>query len=205
MPRELTGPARRAAIVRTSMRLFAAKGFAGTTTRELARAAGISEAMVFKHFPTKNALYRAILAHKIEESERVLPLSGLAAGDRAPAVVLGHVARTLLERIETDPSFLRLLLYCALEGHPLARAFDRARGVRLRGAISEALRSWTRRGLLRAPDPDLAARAFVGLVVHFAQVRSIFRDPDARRVPRERLVREIVRFTLHGLRSRSRS
>ena len=41
-------------------RVFAAKGFDGTTTRELADAAGVSEALLFKHFPNKEALFSAM-------------------------------------------------------------------------------------------------------------------------------------------------
>src|SRR5438094_9900899 len=53
---------RRQAIVDAAVPLFARKGFAGTTTRELAEAAGISEALLFRHFPSKQLLYREILA-----------------------------------------------------------------------------------------------------------------------------------------------
>ena len=52
---------RRRAIVATAMPLFARHGFAGTTTKEIARAAGVSEALVFQHFPSKAALYAQIL------------------------------------------------------------------------------------------------------------------------------------------------
>ena len=52
---------RRKAIVAAAGPLFARKGFAGTTTRELAEAAGISEALLFRHFPTKKLLYGEIL------------------------------------------------------------------------------------------------------------------------------------------------
>ena len=46
---------RRKAIVAAAVPLFARKGFAGTTTRELAEAAGISEALLFRHFPEQAA------------------------------------------------------------------------------------------------------------------------------------------------------
>jgi AcrR family transcriptional regulator len=52
---------RRRAIVEAAMPLFARKGFAGTTTKEIAEAARISEALLFKHFPTKGALYQDML------------------------------------------------------------------------------------------------------------------------------------------------
>src|SRR4051812_19899096 len=52
---------RRRAIVDAALPLFGRKGFAGTTTKEIAETAGISEALLFKHFPTKGALYQEIL------------------------------------------------------------------------------------------------------------------------------------------------
>src|SRR5262245_64578923 len=52
---------RRKMIVAAAVPLFARKGFAGTTTKELAEAAGISEALLFRHFPSKKHLYGEIL------------------------------------------------------------------------------------------------------------------------------------------------
>ncbi len=52
---------RRRGIVEAAMPLFARKGFGGTTTKEIAEAARISEALLFKHFPTKGALYQEML------------------------------------------------------------------------------------------------------------------------------------------------
>ena len=52
---------RRQAIVTGVKGAFADKGFDGTTTRELARAAGVSEALLYKHFPSKESLYVAML------------------------------------------------------------------------------------------------------------------------------------------------
>src|SRR5881396_1135387 len=63
------GQERQASIIAAAAALFAAKGFNGTTTREIAQTAGISEALLFKHFPTKRALYAAILAEKAEISQ----------------------------------------------------------------------------------------------------------------------------------------
>ena len=52
---------RHKAIVAAALPLFARKGFAGTTTKELAEAANISEALLFRHFPSKKHLYGEIL------------------------------------------------------------------------------------------------------------------------------------------------
>ena len=55
---------RRMAIVEAATELFAAKGFRGTTTRELANNVGVTEPVLYQHFKTKNDLYNALLESK---------------------------------------------------------------------------------------------------------------------------------------------
>lgn len=57
----LSADERKQAIVDAVRDVFAEKGFDGTTTRELAKAAGVSEALLYKHFPSKESLYTAML------------------------------------------------------------------------------------------------------------------------------------------------
>jgi AcrR family transcriptional regulator len=57
----LSADQRKRAIVDAVRDVFAEKGFDGTTTRELAKAAGVSEALLYKHFPSKESLYTAML------------------------------------------------------------------------------------------------------------------------------------------------
>jgi AcrR family transcriptional regulator len=59
----LTADERRKTIVEAATRVFAENGFHGTTTRELAKAAGVSEALLYKHFPSKESLFSAMLAN----------------------------------------------------------------------------------------------------------------------------------------------
>ncbi|MDA2921246.1 TetR/AcrR family transcriptional regulator [Desulfobacterota bacterium AH_259_B03_O07] len=54
-------------ILETSMKLFAEKGFSGTTTKEIAERAGVNQALIFRYFSTKKDLYGAIIEKKIEE------------------------------------------------------------------------------------------------------------------------------------------
>ena len=58
----MTAEDRKLAIVKAALPLFAQKGFTETTTKDLARAAGISEPLLYKHFPSKEALYLEIQA-----------------------------------------------------------------------------------------------------------------------------------------------
>jgi AcrR family transcriptional regulator len=68
-PAKLSREDRRAAIIKAVRRVFAEKGFDGTTTRELADAAGISEGLLFKHFPKKVALFTAMQADCCTEED----------------------------------------------------------------------------------------------------------------------------------------
>jgi AcrR family transcriptional regulator len=200
----LTAGERRAAILRTAADLFAKRGFSGVTTRELAVAAGISEAMLFKHFPRKVALYRAILERHLDEIERAVPIAGLAASEEPPDRYFAGIAGTILRRMDEDPTLLRLMFFSALEDHPMAREFERARSRPLREAVATYLRRLARRGEIRRIDPDVAARCFVWLVVGFGISRALFREPGARAMARPVLVRRMVDQFLDGVRGGSR-
>ena len=78
----MTGDLRRQLILGAAKRCFARHGFAGTTTKSVAAAAAISEGLLFKHFPTKSALYAEILAEECEADPALHRLLGLGALDR---------------------------------------------------------------------------------------------------------------------------
>src|SRR5689334_24272602 len=60
---------RRRQILDVAAELFSQRGFAGTTTRQIAAAVGTSETVLFRHFPTKESLYAAILEQKVSSAE----------------------------------------------------------------------------------------------------------------------------------------
>ncbi len=202
MGTRLPAAERREAILRASIALFARRGFEGTSTRDLARESGVSEALVFRHFPDKGALYRAILERKMRDMEAILPLRALARSEEPPERLLAGLARLMVERIDADPSFLRLYLYSALAGHPLARAFERHRAAALRRVLAGYLRRRGRRGGLREGDARFAARAFLSTVVWLCVARGILGDPETRRVPAARLGKQVAHLFLDGVRGR---
>ena len=72
----MTSDLRRQLILGAAKRCFARNGFAGTTTKSVAAAAAISEALLFKHFPSKAALYAEILAEECEADPELIDLLG---------------------------------------------------------------------------------------------------------------------------------
>ena len=67
----VSAPDRKRQILAVATRLFARQGFSGTTTREIAEKAGVNEALVFRHFPSKEELYWDVLETKILEAAPV--------------------------------------------------------------------------------------------------------------------------------------
>jgi AcrR family transcriptional regulator len=116
---------RRKAIVKAAVPLFARDGFAGTTTRELAEAAGISEALLFRHFPSKQLLYREILQLGCEGDPALEKLATLQPSTATLVFMVQFMVRRFLqggeaERAELDPR-LRLFLHSVLEDGDYAR------------------------------------------------------------------------------------
>jgi AcrR family transcriptional regulator len=76
-PLRMTSDLRRQLILSAAKRCFARHGFAGTTTKSVAAAAAISEGLLFKHFPSKAALYAEILAEECEADPDLTHLLGM--------------------------------------------------------------------------------------------------------------------------------
>jgi AcrR family transcriptional regulator len=169
-----SGPERKAHIVAAATALFAAKGFAGATTREIAQSLGISETLIYKHFPTKRALYAAILAQQS-------PLPGLrpvleqATRGRDDRRVFSCIANMVIRDV---PSTLpRLLLFSALEGHALSSMFFQHQVRGFYDFLSGYIRKRIREGAFKKVDPLLAARAFMGMAVYHRLLSQIFKLP----------------------------
>lgn len=89
-PRKLsTAEERRETVLRTAIGAFAARGYWGTTTSEVAKAAGISQAYVYRLFPSKELLFTAVVEHCF-----VLVRASL---ERAAAEAKGSSAEVVLE------------------------------------------------------------------------------------------------------------
>lgn len=121
----LDAEVRRKAIVKAAVPLFARNGFAGTTTREIAETAGISEALLFRHFPSKKALYREILRLGCEGDPALEKLTTLQPSAAALVCIVRFMMRRFVlgdeaERAELDPR-LRLVLHSCLEDGDYAR------------------------------------------------------------------------------------
>ena len=200
-PIRMPGESRRLQIVAVAVGLFSQKGFRGTTTKEIADQAGVSEAIIFRHFATKDELYNAILDHKVKQAtERMKTNLEDAARRKDDNAYFGSLARDMLEFHTKDRTFMRLLLFSALEGHDLSEIFFHSTAREIKNQIRRYIKQRITDGAFRKVDPAVAARAFVGMVLNQAQVRNIFRDDDLRFSNRQ-MADRFVDIFLAGIRN----
>lgn len=196
----LSSHERREAIVDAAIRLFSEKGFRGTTTRELAAAVGVSEPILYQHFATKRDLYDAIIDAKSMDGEKICAQIRPYLDGRDDRGFFSTIAEIVLAWHAQDPSYLRLLLFSALEGHDLTQQFYERYTKGFMQMLADYIRRRIREGAFRAQDPVLAMHAFVGMVAHYGLDAALSRRLVDQ--PRNELVDSIVNIFLEGIQAR---
>jgi TetR/AcrR family transcriptional regulator len=172
----MSGEDRRRQLLDVAIELFSQRGFSGTTTREIAAAAGVTEAIIFRHFATKQDLYAAILDHANEASgmEKWLPEVESAMDAGADARLFRLIVERILEIHRTEPRFERLMLHASLEGHELAvmhrDQIMASIGVKLLDYIERRQAA----GALRSGDPRTIIFAVVGMAQYFGMKKYMY-------------------------------
>ena len=198
MAERLTGQERRRVIVEAAVALFSQKGFRGTTTKEIAEAAGCSDATIFKHFATKNELYSAILETESRIDETVAK-AVLAASRKDDAGVLRAIGLESLTRTEQDPS--SCVCCCSARWKAMT---CRISSLNPRSGLHEFLSNYIRGriadGAFQPVDPLLAARGFVGMVAHYLLIHEIFGVKRPAGLLPEHVIDTFVTLFLQGIR-----
>jgi AcrR family transcriptional regulator len=165
-------PAVRGRILETALDLVGRQGLAELSMDELAAAAGVSRATVYRLFPGKAALF-AELARAFSPFE---PIAGVldAGGDRPPAEVIPAVARAVASAMDGHMGLLLQLLFAYSRGsaasppgssHGTGADAVQRPGMRTLPLVTRYLAGRMAAGELRRMDPILAFQALVGPVV----------------------------------------
>jgi AcrR family transcriptional regulator len=180
--RLLKRPERREAILAAAASAFAKTGFAGTSLDDVAAAAGVSRVVIYRHFDTKNALYRAVLDHIRQGLNKAI--GGRLYGFSADTL------RHLVDAARADPDGFRLLFHHAVRETEFRDYVDDYRSrmsavaeQNLRNLIPDrALRMWASRLVVIAvpeaiiswldagqPEPDAVAERVLQISVGLVQ------------------------------------
>ncbi len=201
-PESAPGSEMRQQILKTAIQLFAQKGFRGTTTREIALAAGVNEVTIFRHFASKQELYTAILEIKSSEAGLTSWLVDLAefAERRDDTGLFLFAASNILAHYRRDADFLALKLYSSLEGHELAQKYRELQICPLFRFLRDYIVNRQREGAFHRCNPDIAVQAFIGSVYNHA-VCLHFSEVDFIKLTEEETAREFTEVFLRGMHS----
>lgn len=169
----LSGADRRQQIVQVASEIFASQGFKGSTTREIAQRARVNEAIIFRHFPSKEDLYWAVVEEQCRVGRSRTSGELQKRLDEQAGDLRGMLTALATEILHRDTRLIRLLFYSALENHKLSQRFFRTYVASYYDVLAKNLRERMEKGELRKMDPVLAARGFLGMVGNYFQVQEI--------------------------------
>jgi TetR/AcrR family transcriptional regulator len=197
--KRLKAEERRDQLLGIAKQLFSEGGFENTTTKAIAAAAGVSEAIIFRHFSTKEALYASLLDQKADEIGLRTwgkELADCTANEDDEGLVLS-VVKHILEADRRDPQFRKLMFQAALSGHPLHK-ITAQRLLPLHRFLCSYVKKRQKKGAFRKCDPRLAAYTIVGVPSYLGLARILFDLKDLR-LPEEEVAASITQLIIQGL------
>jgi TetR/AcrR family transcriptional regulator len=190
---------RRRQLVETALDFFSRKGFGGTTTKEIAAAAGVTEAIIFRHFPTKQDLYNAVLDHR-HDSGRLTECieQWKTCMDRNDDEGLVRaIVEGVMEGYRRNLRGQRVLLFAALEGHETALEYNRQFSLPIFELLCQYIVRRQSEGALRGGNPGAIIGAAYGMAAQYATMTQMFGFPT--NVTDGQMADSFVAIVMHGI------
>jgi AcrR family transcriptional regulator len=151
--------------------VFVDKGFKGASMIEIARRAGASKQTLYARYPSKAALFAALVERK---ASHLFAAIGPLGEGRSLRETLVHCGLELLELIVSDEArgVHRVVIAECMEFPELGEIFWERGPGRVRAMLAEYLRAQQKSGDIRCDDPEQAVEILLGLVVSGASLRA---------------------------------
>jgi len=187
--------ARRTQLLQAAETVFAAKGYHGATTREIARAADVSEGTLYNYFASKRDLFTGLMISRADaliesiaevrtdsvEGAMVQLLAGQFTRMRAH-----HQFRLFLQEARLDPELNRALVEDVLP--------------RISREVKGQMATLMDAGIMRRVDPEIANWALISAVVGLALFADLGAAPVLETISAEALAEQVSDIFIHGLR-----
>ena len=168
-------------ILREASRLFAARGYYGSSTRDIATAVGIRQPSLFHHFPHKQAIFQELLSYSLDDSAAVAEYLAAAAG--SPAARLYRFLVEDFQYLMKSPYDLRSIFNSGVledeEFEPWGQT-----ALRLHGAVADIIRQGIEIGDFIDIEVSFARQAVSGLMLETIRERSLGEELPAQRPTR---------------------
>jgi AcrR family transcriptional regulator len=152
-------------ILQAAGKLFARQGYYGTSTREIARLADVSENTLFRHFDNKEELFWASLSsYSAGFKFRQDVLKGITKCD-SPEVVLPKIIEMFADAVSYQPELLRLIAVAFVELHTKADEFCQEQLSPVFSTINHYVDMNIKSGKIRDLDPTILTSALIMTVL----------------------------------------
>ncbi len=175
LTKRLKATERKAVILAVAKVLFSDKGYHGVSVDEIARRVGVSPAILYRHFPSKEALYEEVLNQIACKRESYV--EAVVQSDGSFSELLRMITRRYVESVSRDPDYLRMELQSALEGSEATRQFFENRWRPFTDYIEVTIRELQPTGAVQHTDGRIAALMFQGMLREALYAKCIFQTP----------------------------
>jgi TetR/AcrR family transcriptional regulator len=198
----MPGTDRRRQLIETALDVFSRKGFDGATTKEIAVEAGVTEAIIFRHFPTKQALYTAAVHAKRDPAEIEAWMTSVKSftARNDDAGLFREIARVILGCYRDDPRHERMMLYAALEGQQQTLVEHRRLSLPIMKMLTAYVARRQKEGALKPGPPKAVIAAIAGMASHYAMMTGLFGFETG--VTDDAMVDAFVYILMDGVRAR---
>ncbi len=187
-------------IERAALRVFTRQGYHGTSVREIADAASVSIGNLYNYYPTKEALFGAVV-QRYEVRMDVLRRKALRPIDNVfqPAK-LQQLAKHIREIVYDNPDYWRLMYIDVIEfgSQHFAHTF-RSLAQDMNARLGDRLEAATRMGRWTGIDPALAFTAIYLQLFTYFLVEKLFGGKQHLGMPDEKAVAQLIRMALGGV------
>lgn len=189
---------RKAQILREALRLFSMQGYDSVTIKQLAGACGVTEPALYRHYPSKEAIYNAVL-DSMESALEYQELFARLEKENRLEVILFELAEHILSFFRVHRELYRLVLYSALREHEKARqVFRSVRGPYVQ-FLHEKLDRLSLSGAIKRKNNEISARCFVGMVFDCTLSSTLWRGYLGRTFTPEEIIANNVPIFIDGL------
>lgn len=192
---------RRQQILDTAIKLFAKKGFNGTRTREIAETAGISEALVFQFFRSKEELFKATL-EELYRPHMVIHTIEAKMEEKDDYSNFKDFALHMIKHYRKNPRIVRLSIFGALEYPKLVEMYHGGGETPQSGEelLAKYIQQRIDKGIFKNVNAQLAAQLFLDSIDFYIINQELFKKKIKASVSDEEIVDTFVRIYLDGLR-----
>ena len=190
MAKRLSAEERRASIITVAKRLFARTGFHGVSIDDIVSEVGVSPAILYRHFESKEGLYQAFLQEFSATRESYI--EAVVADDIGFEQVLRGMTTVFVSSITNHPDMLKMEMHSQLDDSSASQDFFLNRWKSFTDYIEFSLNELQALGKIKPINAQAAALMYQGIICEVLLLKCMQHSDRLKDTPTALLVDEII-------------